>query len=667
MKKLTAILLTMALLITNFVFVFADETVDNGVVSCGIYSGDKAITKFTDGEIYGKAVTAEGGAIALLLLYKNGQLIDAVMGSSEGKDIKTPALEVENVSSEMTLKLCVITDIAKPLAEIRMYTGLDEGEVDTSSFASFDDSMYFRIMSKVNGKFICESNGEIIYEEYKNADRYFWKIASNGDGSVTLQNKATRHFICGSDDGMFLSPTEPDADGLTDWYITELNENEYSIKNVVNKRYVAANDMSGYPKCSISKEPFRTTEWTAHWEILDSKIIVTSSSKEFKDYDISKLDESKISILSPEYRADVDADTKIKFYAPKSSYVRIACYTMNDKYEDLTVVPVNSDGFGMFDFDGTKFPFGPLNITLYSHYGKNINDICQLQVYNTAGQEIKHGFAMADPVPQEVLDLGLTSQFEDDFDEMPIVCSPHKSGKINYYEPTPNRLFSDWDCAMFSTDGKGFSQRDSYLKITAKIDAKKTGKGYTGYISSIDEKSFTGFAIKAPAYFECKFIAQNVQGAWPSFWVLNNGEHKSAEKGIELDVIEAYGSQPDKDGKFINESDTYSATSHAWYMNPPGSSHKWVEMKDVGNGALWHQAEHTYGCLVTETDTTYYLDGNAVFTHPNFDGEDEYLFFIINYAFGSGWTCDATRYNDFSDMYVDWVRVYGLEKNVMPE
>ena len=657
-------MLTAAILLTSFSFVYADDEAD---VSCGIYMDDTEVTRFKDGDVYARVKGANDGAIVFLMLYKDGKLIDITMGTSETPEIKTPALTVKGASSEMTLKLCVITDIAKPTAIIKDYKGLAEGEVDTSKFATFDESMYFRIMSKVNGKFICETNGEIIYDEYKNADRYFWHIVSNGDGSVTLQNKATRHYMCGSEDGMFLSPTEPNEIGLTNWYITELNEGEYSIKNVKNRMYIAANDSSGYPKCSVSKEPSSSTEWTAHWEIADSKIIVTSLDKEFKGYDTSKLSESRISVLSPEYRGDIGADTKIKFYAPKSSYVRVACYTMNDRYEDLTVVPVNSDGFGMFELDGTKFPYGPLNISLYSHYGKNINDICQLQVYNTAGQKLKYGLDMADPVPKEVEELGLTPQFEDDFNEMPIVCSPHKTGKINYYEPTSNRLFSDWDCAMFSTDGKGMSQRDSYLKITAKIDAERRGQGYTGYISSIDEKGFTGFSIKAPAYFECKFIAQNVQGAWPSFWVLNNGLHKSAEKGIELDVIEAYGSQPDNNGNLTNESNTYSTTSHAWYMNPPGSDHKWNDMTQIGNGAMWHQSEHAYGCLVTDTTTTYYLDGNPVFSHDNFEGEDEYLFFIINYAFGSGWTCDATRYNDFSDMYVDWVRVYGLEKNVMPD
>jgi len=82
---------------------------------------------------------------------------------------------------------------------------------------------------------------------------------------------------------------------------------------------------------------------------------------------------------------------------------------------------------------------------------------------------------------------------------------------------------------------------------------------------------------------------------------------------------------------------------------------------DLGGKSTWSTTFHTYGVLVTPTDTVYYLDDIEVLRHPTGElSKSAPFFFLINYAIGglSGWHVDLARYGDQSDMWVDYVRVY---------
>ncbi len=118
----------------------------------------------------------------------------------------------------------------------------------------------------------------------------------------------------------------------------------------------------------------------------------------------------------------------------------------------------------------------------------------------------------------------------------------------------------------------------------------------------------------------------------------------------------------------------YACTSHFWNQSKPdwqlekgadGKSlhpaHVDVPMMSVGGKSSWSTTFHTYGCLITPTDTVYYLDDIEVLRHPtNNISKTEPFFFLINYAIGgiSGWHIDLARYGNQSDMWVDYVRVY---------
>src|SRR5690606_34242292 len=133
-------------------------------------------------------------------------------------------------------------------------------------------------------------------------------------------------------------------------------------------------------------------------------------------------------------------------------------------------------------------------------------------------------------------------------------------------------------------------------------------KKTTGLISSIG-KDGTGFTANAPAYFECRFIAQSAVGTWPAFWLMTQDVHKGLkEPADELDVIEAYGGEgsgaPNQRGYWIH--------SHYWNQAPDGKKDYTqdrfagqIKMTEIesGGGASWHETFHTYGVLVGRDDT----------------------------------------------------------------
>ena len=390
----------------------------------------------------------------------------------------------------------------------------------------------------------------------------------------------------------------------------------------------------------------------------------------FANVDPTQYTTNRISVITPAYTSNVSGETKVAVVAPGLDKI-IAYNWKNDSDVKLAEETLSDQGFGGFIFNADNFEYGPNNIIIRGYKNNALYDVCELQVYNTTGIRNDVGLANAPAVPSTVTALGLTQQYGNDFTSMPTIRSPYGGATDgDLYYPVSGRLFSDWGYAPFR-EGT-ISQVDSYLKIRATVDpngTRNSTNGSTGFVASLNESNHKGFAIKAPAYFECKFIAQNGQGAWPSFWLMNTQNGAGPNNSLELDVIEAYGAQPDSNGRYTVESDRYSCTSHNWAggngNNHPAQS-SWNVMTNIGNGANWHQTEHRYGVLVTSTQTIYYLDGNEVLRHNNYAGADEYLFYMIDYAFGSGYTCDLSRYNDVSDMYVDWVRVYGLSNNIMP-
>ena len=88
-----------------------------------------------------------------------------------------------------------------------------------------------------------------------------------------------------------------------------------------------------------------------------------------------------------------------------------------------------------------------------------------------------------------------------------------------------------------------------------------------------------------------------------------------------------------------------------------------ADMKKHGIPSTWYEAMHTYGCKITETETTYYCDNIEMGHHPTLPvSKKEPFFFLINLATSGGWPVDISRYGKV-DMYVDFVRVYAMDKS----
>jgi hypothetical protein len=377
-----------------------------------------------------------------------------------------------------------------------------------------------------------------------------------------------------------------------------------------------------------------------------------------------------ISITDPPYCSDISGKTPINIVAPGLDTVTVNCWQQGEGLgADSTVgtVTLDPDGKGSIDFPADKYPHGPITVRITGKKDGVIDD-CYLQLYNKSGTPWNEGIPK-DPPPAA---KGMKLVFSDDFSGPLSISSVDPAA--TYYDHKPpdgSQDFSSIPFKSFASADNPFSQVDTYLRIRA--DQKKGDRGSTGLISSLKFDG-TGFMTPAPCYFECRMIAPNAKGTWPAWWLLTQdpkADKKDTSQPVdELDIIEAVGGEgpgePNGNGDPKN-GDLYQITPHAW--NQPGvkdeqdrdyqAMHDPISMHKAGIPSTWYQSFHTYGCLITQTDTVYYLDNVEVARHPTLPTSKKLpFFFLINLATGSGWPVDLSRYDGKADMYVDWVRVY---------
>ena len=228
--------------------------------------------------------------------------------------------------------------------------------------------------------------------------------------------------------------------------------------------------------------------------------------------------------------------------------------------------------------------------------------------------------------------------------------------------------FSGWPFSDPAGDCQPFGQQGTFLRIHA---SKPLGtKGRTGILSSLRADG-TGVAVRAPCYFECRLVCHSAPGSWGAFWTLTRGTigmskddpaYEATKKAgcDELDALECYGGYGPKNP---NHGGKYGVTSHWWGQPQMGEApHAFPDALKMAGKSSWSWTFHTYGLAITETDTVYYFDDVEVLRHPTGPvSKAQDTWFLINYAIAgiSGWPYDLERYGNESDMWVDWVRVYG--------
>jgi hypothetical protein len=371
---------------------------------------------------------------------------------------------------------------------------------------------------------------------------------------------------------------------------------------------------------------------------------------------------SQIGVVSPEYCADVQGDTAIAVSAPGFARVIAKCWKQGAGFgADSTIATVRLDakGRGSFVFPAGAYPHGPVTVRISGESGE-LKDNCYLQLYNKGGVVWNQGIPTEPPPAAK----GMSLVFADDFTGPLSISSTDP--KAAYYDHKPPGGSQDFSAHTFSghdSPRNPFSQIDSYLRIRASDKAHSSG-----LISSMKNDA-TGITAKAPCYFECRFIAPNAIGTWPSFWLLTD-YMTDYRKGVkvpcdELDVIEAYGGEGPHEP---NAFDTYMITPHCWDQGETGKAvekaafdgmHNPIHMRKLGIPSAWFETFHTYGCKITPTDTIYYCDDIEVGRHATLPlSKRSSFFFLIDLATGGGWPVDLSRYHGLADMYVDYVRVY---------
>lgn len=370
-----------------------------------------------------------------------------------------------------------------------------------------------------------------------------------------------------------------------------------------------------------------------------------------------------IQIVEPACRSEVKGIVNVKFNAKGMDEAKAYCWHQpkddNDKWgydADLTpkILKLGKNGEGTFKFDADDFPAGPMNVRIYTNNKKGERDIFELQLYNLGGVRWNMGIPAETPPGAE----GLKLVYSDDFTGPLSISNDGRNAKYNAHKPLSGD-FSGWIFSDVDGPDNPFKQVDSYLKIEAR---KKEGakEGSSGLIASVDMDG-KGFWVKAPCYLECRFTGQSAPGTWPAFWTINRIDEAP---GDELDIVEAYGGM----GKGNPNHPGYSCVSHYWgQKNADGSlkeaDSRVVPIMELGGKSYWSTTFHTYGAYIGLKETVYYFDNIEILRHPTNEYSRDYPhLFLINYAIGgiSGWSIDLERYNNGSDMYVDFVRVYAL-------
>lgn len=475
-----------------------------------------------------------------------------------------------------------------------------------------------------------------------------WSIEADGPAYV-IRNVGTSQYLQVADDSdaLVLTSDKPGTDRGR-WAISPVGPH-FSIRNVATGKFLNIERPTG-PDASLDKTPDAKNWWSGLWTLNH-----VDGPKPLRFYKMGE-----VVVTSPKYGSNIKGDTTIEVRAPGFRQVEVKSWLPGGKFgEDSTVgvIDLADDGTGSIVFPADKYPHGPITIRLGATLGK-LRSNYYLIVYNEGGVVWNEGLPDSPPAPAQ----GMKLVFADDFNDPKLSISRDGKG-ATYASHKPGG--GDFSGIPFgdheNPQTTPFSQIGSYLRIRAD-----QSKNTTGLISALRFDG-TGITVKAPCYFEVRFLAQSAPGTWPAFWVMTESVHKGLrEPADELDIIEAYGGE----GSGNPNQRGYWVASHYWNQGPDGKKdttqprvYQQIPMTELkgGSGASWYETFHTYGLLVGEEDTIYYCDGIEVARHKTARlSREQPLFFFINLAIGgaSGWKIDLSQYDGVADMYVDWVRVY---------
>ena len=216
------------------------------------------------------------------------------------------------------------------------------------------------------------------------------------------------------------------------------------------------------------------------------------------------------------------------------------------------------------------------------------------------------------------------------------------------------QYYTDKNENAFVEDGK--------LVIRAKREQTTDELGTYDYTSA--KLSTKGLFNKTYGRYEMKAKLPTGKGLWPAFWMLPEEDRYGgwAASG-EIDIMESWGSQPDKVAGTIHYGETWPNNKYT------GKDYHFAEGDGIDS---WH----TYAVEWEPGEIRWYVDGNLYqtqndwyakgndkatkFSYPAPFDQDFYL--VMNLAVGGWFDGDVDETTPFpAEMEVDYVRVFDLQ------
>lgn len=648
---LLTLFITTTVLAPNITFAQAIPS-DITVSDCHIYMDGRGIQALQPGYIYSAITLKNNGSkqpvTVILAYYENNLLHDTriiteFLDNGREQTILTDYLPLSDVPDNSVLTLYLLS------GENCIYTKpFYPSSAHQQSI--FQSNTAYIIQSRISNKCLYDNGSEIIQKAFIDSPGYQWHFEQDGK-NIKIRNITTGNYLSVETSGKVTALTNPPSDLQSQWSFTRINDSIFSIKNLFTSCYLDMNPATDDLQCSLTGLISEYDLWQGHWIVSDT-ILPTKSNAIDPPKDLSS--KTELSVLSPEYCSEIQGDTEIQLYSPDTQFITATSWLPAGRYGragTIAVAPVDKNGYCSFVFHGDDFPHGPVTLTLKGTPDSE-EGAYYLQLYNTGGISWNEGLNTAS-IPLQA--TGLSLLYEDDFDN-PSLSIGKGNEKRRYTSHTPSAInFSAYTFADYKSPQNPFTQMDTFLRIRADRE-----KQSNGLICSVNE-SYTGFAIKMPCYFESRFIAQNTSKTWPSFFLMSVEKNALTQQEIfdEVDIMDARG----HDSYDI----PYSVSYHNWGSEQGLHIDESIPMEDTGRGT-WYTNPHTYGVLLKEDYITYYCDNIEVWRCKTSDvSKQAYYYFILDLAIG-GCNCGPnylTRYNGKADMYVDWVRVYGLQENVL--
>ncbi|TIU27342.1 MAG: glycosyl hydrolase family protein, partial [Mesorhizobium sp.] len=224
---------------------------------------------------------------------------------------------------------------------------------------------------------------------------------------------------------------------------------------------------------------------------------------------------------------------------------------------------------------------------------------------------------------------GFKLSFSDEFNTLDVVPN---NGTGKWFAP----VHAPYGAATFMSPvgaTNPFSVSDGQLTITMK---QVDGVWQSGTMQTVNSTG-RGFAQEY-GYFEMRAAFHGGAGAWPAFWMLSPDQ---TVPRVEVDIVEAYGGDPDGHHQAVHLS---NKESHAWKGNYTGLA-----------GSMFDGTFHTYGARITTDWITVYYDGKELSRFPMSESFRTPLYMLASLAMNP---LEVERASGTYKMVIDYVRAY---------